>query len=125
MKKNIIVFALSIILSVIGICLTIAYLEGMWSQPVSAEEELVPGISSITALTISVMGFISALFTATALIFIIYCIKFCTGIMRVASIVLCVLCVSALTLSVLSYTFNLYISKNLTSSLILVRLCFL
>jgi hypothetical protein len=123
MKKKIIVFALSVILSVIGICASMAYVVELWTRkPGTVENDLYAGLSSIvTAFVSAGLGYISIVFTATALILIIYCIKYCTGVLRTISIALCVLCVLALTASLVSYVIYFIISRNLTELRIPVR----
>lgn len=114
MKKKIIVFALSIILSVIGICAAIGYVVDLWtSKPAASESDLFSGIASFASAVVSFgTGYIAIIFPATALILEIYCIKFCTGVMRSVSIVLCVLCALALASSLISFVIYFIISRN-------------
>jgi len=117
MKKKIIVFVLSVLLTGIGIGMTFAYMDGY-----------VPDAGGMDFLmffdnpVINSFGVIALLFSATALILTIFCIKNCTGVLRTFSMILCVLCALSIALTILgAVLYFMQANESLTDS-VLVRL---
>lgn len=117
MKKKIIVFILSVILAVIGIWAMIVYMNG--NAPAGDAFDFLPFLDNSV---INSMGVVAVLFSATALVLTVYCIKFCSGVLRTLSIILCVLCVLSIVLTIIgAVLYFTQASKNLTDA-VLVRL---